>query len=268
MTGTSCATGEVVLSDAKCSVTCAAGYEATGDFVCHHGAYTSTPACVEAGSEVTTKTFVKGSLALSLNAAGKTAAELEQDPAFKAAAGEAVAKAMAMKPSLVEITQVRAAAARRLSEEAEAQASPLALVVEYRVQVADAAAAAALQKQLAEIPKDQFAKEFTATLEKSYEGVTVASLEVASTQTMVEYTVAPAAGKAGTSYKQESFSSLDAALLGGILGLVLLVGLYFLVKFLKKKGAAKSKAADLEAGNQTNSSSAATGDVEAGNNQV
>merc|ERR1719261_762291 len=78
MTGTSCATGEEVLSDAKCSVTCAAGYEATGDFVCHHGAYTSTPACVAAGSEVTTKTFVKGSLALSLNAAGKTAAELEQ----------------------------------------------------------------------------------------------------------------------------------------------------------------------------------------------
>jgi len=250
MESTSCPAGTEVASDSKCSVTCAEGYEASGDFLCHHAAYAEVPVCTKKGSKVEAKTYVTGSLALSLaTPEGKTAEDLAKDPAFKKAAGAAVAATLKKEASEVEITKVAVVAApagRRLeaamilrgnsgatarrTEEAKDTAT---LTVEYRILVADAAAAAALQKEIAAVSPEQFKKDFATTLEKEYEGVTVEALTVEPTRTTVEYSVQEPEPVSKTVDSSSGSGALIGGIFGAIAGVCLVAGGIY---FLKNKG--------------------------------
>jgi len=232
-----------VANGAECAVTCEAGYSATGPFVCNEGVFaTPTPVCVETGSEVVQTSYVTGSLALSLSALpeGKTLADLSEDTEFKKAVSVSVAAGLStVEPEAVEVTKITAASARRalraLAEEQQKEA-PVSLVIEYRIKVADAKAAAALKETLS-TKKEDFAKTFSSKLAEEYAGVKVASVEVKEPSVLLETEVIPPEKE--TKPKETtggSNTAVVAGLIGAICGIILLGGL-----FLYSKGGSTPK---------------------------
>jgi hypothetical protein len=119
------------------------------------------------------------------------------------------------------------------------EATTTTLTLEYRILVADAAAAAALQKEIAAVSPEQFKKDFSASLETDYEGVTVAALIVEPTRTAVEYIVLEPAQMSGADGSSDSGSTVViGAIFGGILGMLLIGGTFYA---LKKKGSGLAK---------------------------
>merc|ERR1712118_148030 len=89
--------------------------------------------------------------------------------------------------------KITAASARRalraLAEEPQKEA-PVSLVIEYRIKVDDAKAAAALKETLS-TKKEDFAKTFSSKLAEEYAGGKVASVEVKEPAVLLETEVIP-----------------------------------------------------------------------------